>query len=169
MAASEGFEYTICPQISVGGERCSSTLIRQLLEQSKVEEASTLLGRPYSITGIVRSGDKRGRELGFPTANLLPGRIFTPATGVYAVRVRVHGKLVNGVANLGMRPTFAGKRLRLETHLFDWNKDIYREHIEVIFVKHLRSEIKFEGIEGLKTQIAEDCRQAQIVLNSYKL
>lgn len=169
MAAELEFEYTICPQISVGDQRCSSTLIRERLAQGDVEAAAALLGRPYSITGIVRAGDKRGRELGFPTANIYPGRMFTPATGVYAVRARVQGKLVNGVANLGTRPTFAGNRLRLETHLFDWNGDIYRKHIEVILIKYLRQEKKFDGIESLKSQIAEDCRQAQIVLNSYKL
>jgi riboflavin kinase/FMN adenylyltransferase len=169
MAASEGFSYTLCPQITVGGERCSSTRIRQLLALGKVDEVSLLLGRAYSITGIVRAGDKRGRELGYPTANVFPGRMFIPATGVYAVRVRVHDKLINGVANLGTRPTFAGNRVRLETHLFDWNKDIYREHIEVTFVKYLRAERKFDGIELLKAQIAEDCREAQMVLNSYKM
>jgi len=164
MAKSEGFGYTKCPQFMIGGERCSSTRVRDLMQQGKVEEVATLLGRPYRITAIVRGGDKRGRTLGFPTANLLPGRIFTPANGVYAVRAIIRGEQVNGVANLGVRPTFDGKRLQLEVHLFDWNQDIYSEHMEVVFVKQLRGEKKFDGIDALKAQIAKDCETAQAIL-----
>jgi riboflavin kinase/FMN adenylyltransferase len=113
----------------------------------------------------VRLGDRRGRTLGFPTANLLPGRIFTPANGVYAVKATVRGHTINGVANLGVRPTFGGERLQLEVHLFDWQEDIYGEHMEVVFIQHLRGEKKFDGIEALKKQISEDCKQAQTILH----
>jgi len=166
MAKKYGFAYTECPPVLVGKERCSSTRIRTLLSSGNVEEIEGLLGRPYSITGIVREGDKRGRELGFPTANLLTGRVFTPATGVYAIRAIIDGKRVNGVANLGTRPTFNGRRLQLEAHLFDWQQDIYGKHIEVILVKYLREEQMFNGIEAIKAQIEKDCEFALAILDS---
>ncbi|HEU5048036.1 MAG TPA: bifunctional riboflavin kinase/FAD synthetase [Rickettsiales bacterium] len=169
MAAEEGFGYTVCPQVSVGSDRCSSTRIRALLAEGRVEEASSLLGRPYSITGIVRDGDKRGRQLGFPTANIRPGRIFTPENGVYAIRARIGGRLVDGVANLGVRPTFGENRLQLEVHLFDWEEEIYGEHMETYFIGQIRNERKFDGIEALKKQITDDCGQARIMLESCKI
>lgn len=168
MAAQQGFGYAVCPQVEVKQERCSSTRIRTLLTEGRVEEVSALLGRPYSILGIVQDGDKRGRQLGFPTANIRPGRLFTPENGVYAVQARIRGKLVDGVANLGIRPTFGGSRLKLEVHLFDWQEEIYGEHMETFFIGQIRKEQKFDGIEALKKQIAEDCGRAKIMLESYK-
>ncbi len=164
MAAAKGFGYTVCGQVMAGDGRCSSTRVRELLVRGAVDEVSGLLGKPYSMTAIVRSGDKRGRQLGFPTANLLPGRIFTPARGVYAVKVNVRGKTADGVANLGIRPTFGGERFQLEVHIFDWNEDIYGKHMEVQFIGYIRSEKKFEGIEALKKQISEDCERAKKIL-----
>lgn len=164
-AATKNFGYSICPQVMVGIERCSSTRIRSLLTDGKVDDVSTILGRSYSITGIVRAGDKRGRTLGFPTVNIRPGRLFVPANGVYAVHVKVRGMLIKGVANLGIRPTFnEDNRLLLEVHLFDWDKEIYGEHIEVIFKKYIRPEMKFDGLEALKIQIADDCAAAKSIL-----
>lgn len=169
MSERAGFLYTVCPQVTSGNERCSSTRIRNLLSNGSVEDVSSLLGRQYSISGIVRSGDKRGRQIGFPTANILPGRIFTPVNGVYAVKVKIRDEMVDGVANIGVRPTFGGDRLQLEVHMFNWQEDIYNEHMETVFIKHIRNEQKFDGIEALKKQISEDCSQAQRMLNSYKL
>lgn len=164
-AAAKNFGYSICPQVTVGGERCSSTRIRGLLTNGQVEDVSTLMGRPYSITGIVRAGEKRGRQLGFPTANIRPGRLFVPVSGVYAVQVKLRGQLVKGVANLGIRPTFnEDSHLLLEVHMFDWDKEIYDEHIEVVFRKYIRPEKRFEGLEALKAQISEDCAAARNIL-----
>jgi riboflavin kinase/FMN adenylyltransferase len=116
------------------------------------------------MKGRVQQGDKRGRELGFPTANIYLAPIFLAANGVYVVRAHIHGKEVEGVANLGLRPTFGGSRIRLEVHLFDWQENIYGESLEVTFIKRLRGEYTFNGLEELKTQIAKDCEQAKIVL-----
>jgi len=165
MAHELDFGYTACPPLLVGGERCSSTRVREALSQGNMALTEMLLGRPYNITGIVREGDKRGRQLGFPTANILPGRIFTPAIGVYAIRAKVLRQQLNGVANFGVRPTFNGARLQLEVHLFDWNQDIYGEHMEVNFVEFIRPEKKFDGIEALKKQIAEDSEKAKNLLS----
>jgi riboflavin kinase/FMN adenylyltransferase len=163
-AVEYGFGVTACPSLLVGNERCSSTRIRTLLANGDVKEAAQLLGRPYSIISHVRSGDQRGRTLGFPTANIWPARVFTPLNGVYAVRANIHGAWVNGVANLGTRPTFNGQRLQLEVHLFDFNETIYGERMEVTFVDRIRDEKKFDGIEALTKQIAEDSMKAKIIL-----
>ena len=164
MAVKHGFGYTACAEVSVGGERCSSSRIRALLESGNVRCAQTLLGRPYSITGRVQSGDKRGRTIGFPTANIIPCRLFTPAAGVYAVQAHVRGQYIKGVANLGLRPTFGGTRLQLEVHLFDWQEDIYGESIRVEFMDFIRPERKFSGVDALKEQIKEDVLQARRLL-----
>jgi riboflavin kinase/FMN adenylyltransferase len=164
MSAKLGFGYTACPQVEVSGERSSSTRIRALLAGGDMREAALLLGRPYSITGRVREGDKRGRLLGFPTLNILPAGIFTPATGVYAVRAKIGAMRVDGVANLGTRPTFKGTRLQLEVHLFDWKHDIYGERVEIAFIERIREEKKFDGLEALKKQIAEDSARARSIL-----
>ena len=164
MATKYGFSYTECPPVLIDKERCSSTRIRSLLAAGNVEEIEALLGRPYSITSIVQEGDKRGRQLGFPTANLLIGRRFTPATGVYAIKAIIDKKILNGVANLGTRPTFNGDRLQLEAHLFDWQQDIYGKHIEVILMKYLRQEQKFSDIDEIKVQISKDCELAKNIL-----
>jgi riboflavin kinase/FMN adenylyltransferase len=164
MAEKYDFKATACAPVQAGGERCSSTLIRALLSAGEVAQAATLLGRPYSMKGRVQQGDKRGRELGFPTANIYLAPIFLAANGVYVVRAHIHGKEVEGVANLGLRPTFGGSRIRLEVHLFDWQENIYGESLEVTFIKRLRGEYTFNGLEELKTQIAKDCEQAKIVL-----
>jgi riboflavin kinase/FMN adenylyltransferase len=159
-----GFAATTCPPVEVGAERCSSTRIREALAQGKVELAALLLGRPYHITGRVRQGDKRGRTIGFPTANLVPSPVFLPAYGVYAVRAKIKNKEVMGVANLGLRPTFAGSALRLEVHLFDWQEAIYGERMEVELVRHIRGEQKFDGMDALKAQITKDCAEAKLIL-----
>jgi riboflavin kinase/FMN adenylyltransferase len=163
-AASLSFEATACPLVAAETGLYSSTRIREALAVGDVELAAQILGRPYSIKGRVQSGDKRGRELGFPTANIVPRGIFTPAYGVYAVKVQLRGKWVKGVANFGIRPTFSGLQPRLEVHLFEWHEEIYGESLEVILVKKIREEKKFDGIEALKTQIAEDCRKAHLIL-----
>ena len=150
-------------------ERVSSTRIRKLLREGNVEAAARLLARPYALAGEVVEGDKRGRLLGFPTANLrIDERLVLPANGVYAVRVRLPGEeraIHPAVANLGVRPTFGGEpRLLLETHLLGVTMDLYGLTIGVEWVARLRDERRFEGIEALKAQIALDAQRAASLL-----
>jgi riboflavin kinase/FMN adenylyltransferase len=159
-----GFGYTACAPVLSGGERCSSSSIRALLNEGRVRDAATLLGRPYSISGRVQQGERRGRLIGFPTANIVPAHLFTPANGVYAVRADANGQLCNGVANLGLRPTFGGKGIRLEVHLFDWTGDLYAKRMEVELLERIREERAFAGIEALKSQIEQDAMQARAIL-----
>ncbi|GLC87354.1 riboflavin biosynthesis protein RibF [Lysinibacillus piscis] len=146
-------------------EKISSTRIRQLLQEGAMEEVRRLLGRPFDITGIVVHGDKRGRTIGFPTANVqaLEGT-YIPASGVYAVRLRVQNHWYDGVCNVGYKPTFKDpndKQLSIEVHILDFDKNIYGEEVQVAWYKRIRSEQKFDGIESLKTQIEKD-KQAAI-------
>ena len=164
-AKLKGFGYTKCPAVMVGGQRCSSTRIRHLLAFGKMEEVAALLGRPYRIAAIVRAGDRRGRELGFPTANLLPYSIFMPAFGVYAVKVTLGKRSFSGVANLGIRPTFSSKRVQLEIHIFDFNETIYGQHLEVDFMHYIRMEEKFSDLEALKMQITKDSEKVRKLLH----
>jgi riboflavin kinase/FMN adenylyltransferase len=159
-----GFGFIDCAPVMSGGERCSSSRIRALLTERRVCEAAKVLGRFYSIIGRVQEGDKRGRRIGFPTANIIPSHLFTPANGVYAVRAHTQGQWVPGVANLGVRPTFGGSAVRLEVHLFDWSGDLYGKRLEVEFVDCIREERAFPGIEALKDQIQQDADKARAML-----
>ncbi len=141
-------------------EKISSTRIRKLLQEGDMEAARTLLGRPFEVTGMVVHGDKRGRTIGFPTANVqaLEGA-FIPASGVYAVRLLVQNKWYDGVCNVGYKPTFKDpndKQLSIEVHILNFEKNIYGEEVHVTWYKRIRSERKFDGIESLKTQIEKD-------------
>ena len=160
-----GFDLERTATLTEGGERISSTAVRQALQNNDLQKAERLLGRPYIISGKVVHGDKRGRTIGFPTANVLLQRKASPLHGVFAVEVEytVGNNKVNifGVANIGKRPTVGGHRLQLEVHLFNWSQDIYGEHITVKFVRHIRAERKFADFEQLKTQIALDSQTAK--------
>ncbi len=155
-----GFAVTIVPEVTVGGRDVNSTRIRELLGAGRVEEARQLLGRPYRVRGRVVEGDRRGRSLGFPTANLDPENEVLPAQGVYAGRLRGleagPGELP-AVVNVGRRPTFkdAGPVLA-EAHVIDWSGDLYGRRVEVSFLSHLRAEQRFPDVEALKRQIAAD-------------
>jgi riboflavin kinase / FMN adenylyltransferase len=149
----------------------SSTHIRELLKAGKPREAAALLGRFWEIDGRVATGDRRGRTIGFPTANLGLDDYLKPAFGVYAVRVcgdgpddPLAGRTVEGVANLGLRPTVGGLVPRLEAHLFDVDVDLYGRHLRVALVDFIRSERKFAGLDALKAQIAEDAARARAIL-----
>lgn len=144
-------------------QHCSSSRIRELLERGEMPEAAELLGRPYTISGRVRHGDKRGRELGFPTANIGIERIFHPASGVYAVRARIDGKWHEGVANLGIRPTVGGVLPQLEVHCFDLSADLYGKMLHVQLLQRLREERRFTSIDVLRQQIFQDCMQARAI------
>jgi riboflavin kinase/FMN adenylyltransferase len=144
-------------------QRASSTFVRELLVQGELIKAAQLLGRPYFFSGRVAHGQKMGRQLGFPTANVHLQRVNSPLTGVYAVTLFLEsdGKHYPGVANVGCKPTLGQFKPSLEVHLFDFNQNIYGEYVEVFFHEKLRDEQRFDDIETLKQQIAEDSKKAQ--------
>jgi riboflavin kinase / FMN adenylyltransferase len=149
----------------------SSTHIRELLKAGKPREAAALLGRDWEIDGRVAVGDRRGRTIGFPTANLGLDDYLHPAFGVYAVRVcgdgpddPLGGRTIDGVANIGLRPTVGGLVPRLEANLFDIDVDLYGRHLRVALVDFIRPEQKFPGLDALKAQIAEDAAKAHAIL-----
>jgi riboflavin kinase/FMN adenylyltransferase len=160
----------IAPVSGADGVTYSSTQIREHLVAGRPREAATLLGRAWEIEGRVEIGDKLGRTIGFPTANVMLADYLRPAAGVYAVRAGIDEgpatRWFDGAANLGWRPTVGGKDLRLETHLFDFADDLYGKHLRVALVEHLRSEQRFDGLDALKAQIAADCDKARAVLAS---
>jgi riboflavin kinase / FMN adenylyltransferase len=143
----------------------SSSRIRDALKAGDVAEANQLLSRPFAVEGIVQHGDKNGRLLGFPTANIDMGSYLRPRYGVYAVKGRLQdGRFLNGAANLGIRPQFDPPKELLEPHFFDFDGDIYGQSIEIEFHHFIRGEAKFADLEGLKRQIAVDCKTARILL-----
>lgn len=145
-------------------EKISSTRIRGYLKAGEVGEVSRLSGRPFKVMGTVVNGDKRGRTIGFPTANVEPELgTFVPARGVYAVRLQVQDEIHEGVCNVGYKPTFNDpdhKKLVIEVHIFEFNKDIYGERVVVDWHKRIRDERKFSGIDELKAQIEKDKQEA---------
>ncbi len=147
---------------SANESRVSSTRIRQALQKGDLEKAEQLLGKPFAISGHVVHGDKRGRQFGFPTLNILLQRKTTPISGVFVVRVfGIAEQFLEGVANVGNRPTVDGTRRVLEVHVFDFTQNIYGAQLYVEFVKKLRDEKCFENFEKLKEQIMIDAEQAQ--------
>ena len=157
-----GFEVVDNRSYLVDGERVSSTRIRQALAQGDLEQAARLLGRPYDMNGRVAHGDRIGRTIGFPTANIHLHRRATPVYGVYAVLMSgADLQLWPGVANIGRRPTVQGTREQLEVHLLDFQGDLYGQHLKVDFMHYLRSEQRFESLEALRRQIQRDVRQAR--------
>jgi riboflavin kinase / FMN adenylyltransferase len=157
-----GFTTDSMPSIMINSERVSSTRIRKALAVGDLQLAEQLLGRPYSMQGRVVYGDKRGRSIGFPTANIYLHRALTPLKGVYVVRMHGIGNTsLPGVANIGVRPTVDGTRSLLEVHLFDFNQDIYRLPVSIEFCKKLRDERRFENLDELKLQINLDAQQAR--------
>jgi riboflavin kinase/FMN adenylyltransferase len=157
---SAGFDVIEVAPVTLLGERVSSTAIRQALQSNDLLKAEKYLGRRYSMRGRVRRGDGRGRELGFPTANINPRRV--PALrGVFAVKAQTKdGTIHPAVANLGTRPTVDGMQTLLEVHLLDENRTLYGEWLDVVFVQPIRAEQKFNSLDALKTQITADVAQA---------
>jgi riboflavin kinase/FMN adenylyltransferase len=158
-----GFEVVDTPSVLIDGERISSTLIREALMAGDLSRAARLLGNPYEVCGRVIHGQKRGRLMGFPTANLLMQRKNTPIQGVFAVTMRgLSERPLPGVANVGTRPTLSGdETVLLETHLLDFNGDLYGKRVEVEFHHKLREERRFNGISELRTQIQQDITAAR--------
>lgn len=162
-----GFEVEEIPRQDVDDIGVSSTKIRKALESGDVETAHLYLGRYYTLTSTVEEGDKIGRTIGFPTANLaLPAaHKLIPATGVYAVWVTVDGKQRPGMMNIGMRPTLDGKELRLEVHLLNFDGDLYGKQLTVAFVEHLRHERHFASLEELQEQLEKDKAETSSLLH----
>ena len=159
-----GFDVSDTSSYKMADCRISSTAIRQALEQDDLVSVKQMLGREYSIIGRVFHGDKRGRQLGFPTANVLLKRRVSPLSGVFAVMVQTNNGLFKGVANIGARPTINGIRQQLEVHIFDFDESLYGQCIEVIVKKKLRPVIKFDSLEALTAQIHQDSKQAKQAL-----
>ena len=158
-----GFEVIDTRSLLQENKRISSTRIRDHLALGQLQQAVSLLGRKYSITGRVGHGQKLGRTIGVPTANLLLKRRVSPVSGVFVVTVLgIKNRVYQGVANIGQRPTVQGTRQQLEVHLFDFNGDIYGLPLEVILQEKLRDEIKFDSFALLKNQIDKDIEQAKL-------
>ncbi|NKE44470.1 bifunctional riboflavin kinase/FAD synthetase [Roseomonas frigidaquae] len=165
---ARGIGLTVVPPVVDEGGPISSTRIRRALQDGYPDRAAAELGRDWEVRGTVFHGDKLGRELGWPTANILLGRHLEPARGVYAVRVALpDGRVADGVANVGRRPTLGGDPVtRLETHIFDFAGDLYDQEIGVRLVRFLRPDATFTGLEELKAAIAADAAEARRVLGA---
>jgi riboflavin kinase/FMN adenylyltransferase len=158
-----GFHVESITDVLQQGERVSSTTVRAALAAGDLRHAELLLGRPYSVSGHVAHGDKLGRQLGYPTANIYMLHERSPLFGIYAVKLRGLGERdLPGVASLGVRPTVKKQgRPLLEVHLFDFDRDIYGQHVRVLFMHKIRDEAKFPDLEALKRQIAVDEQAAR--------
>jgi len=156
---------TVAPVADADGV-ISSSRVRAALIDGDCDTATRLLTRPFAIAGEVVHGDKRGRELGYPTANIEMGDYQRPRYGIYAVRARLDdGRMLDGVANLGIRPSFDPPRELLEPYFFDFGGDLYGRQIEVSLISYLRGEVKFDGMDALKAQMAADCEEAKRLLH----
>ncbi len=165
-----GFTTTIAPLIQFGDREISSTAIRQALTEGRPRDAAAMLGHWHRIEGEVIHGEKRGRELGYPTANMSVSGLHLPKLGVYAVRVDIltgpqKGSYM-GAASLGVRPMFGVNTPNLETYLLDFKGDLYGQHLSIAFVDYLRPELKFDGLPALITQMAADTDQARQILSA---
>ena len=165
-----GFDVTVAPLLHIDGIEVSSTNIRKALAEGRVRDAAKMLGHLHRIEGEVMHGDKRGRGLGFPTANMSVARLHLPKLGVYAVKVDVltgpQAGAYLGAASLGVRPMFGESAPNLETFLFDFEGDLYGQHLSVALVDYLRPEMKFDGLPALMKQMAQDCETARKILRS---
>ncbi|MBW1741327.1 MAG: bifunctional riboflavin kinase/FAD synthetase [Deltaproteobacteria bacterium] len=167
MGATHGFEVIISDWVELEGRRISSTEIRNLVGEGRVEEAKKLLGRYYQVRGnVIRGRDRGGKLLGFPTANLTLSDELCPKTGVYAVTVEHDKARYKGVANIGYSPTFQNGLFSVEVHILDFDKVIYDQPIRLNFVRRLRDEKKFSGPEALAAQIRRDIETARGLLSS---
>ena len=170
LGESLGFKTTIAPLIAIEGQEVSSTAIRTALAEGRPKDAAAMLGHLHRIEGEVIHGEKRGRELGYPTANMALNKLHLPRFGVYAARVDVltgpQAGSYMGAASLGVRPMFNGDVPNLETFLLDFKGDLYGHHLSVALVDFLRPELKFDGLPALITQMEADCAQAREILSA---
>jgi riboflavin kinase/FMN adenylyltransferase len=163
-----GFGVTVAPLLSLDTAQVSSTAIRQALTEGRPMDAAHMLGHWHRIDGTVIRGDQRGRDLGYPTANMSIADLHLPKFGVYAVKVTVrdgpHAGNYNGAASIGVRPMFGENTPNCETFLFDFSGDLYGTEISVALVSYLRPELTFDSLDGLITQMDSDCTQAREIL-----
>ena len=175
-----GFGVRIIPPEKVGKSTISSTKIRELIKEGRVKKAALLLGRPYTLYGRVVHGESRGRELGYPTANIRPHYEVIPSDGIYLGKIRIKSKNWNGLLNIGVQPTFhkglglvskgeqgviRGQKRVIEAHIFDFNQKIYGQEIKISFLEKMRDEITFKNSESLKNQIKKDIDKARKILH----
>lgn len=168
LARDLGFGMTVADLVGLQGVEISSTAIRSALAEGRPRDAARMLGHWHRIEGAVIHGERRGRDLGFPTANMGVEGLHLPRFGVYAVKVDVltgtQAGSYGGATSLGVRPMFGQNTPNLETYLFDFSGDLYGQHLSVAFVDYLRPELKFDGLPGLMAQMAADCDQARAIL-----
>ncbi len=168
-AIKYGFQIERLPAFEPAGEKISSTIIRNHLEKGEIKKANAFLGYHYPINGYIVSGNQIGRKIGFPTANIQIPEAFKqiPALGVYAVRVFIRGEVHYGMLNIGVRPTLQDKNKGavVEVHIFNFDRAIYHENIKIEFIDHLREEKKFNNLDELSSQLAEDKMNAKKILN----
>lgn len=162
LGAEHGISVDAVWPVTDHGEAVSSTRIREALREGDCKTATRLLSRPFAIEGVVEHGDKRGRELGYPTANIGLWNYLRPKFGIYAVRARLpDGRILEGAANIGIRPQFGVGREWLEPYFFDFDGDLYGQKLEVSFIDFLRPETRFESVEALVHQMKLDCEEAR--------
>ncbi len=167
LGAVHGFSTQAIGPVTLDGEPVSSSRIRAHLRLGEARAAARLLTRPFAIQGLVQHGDKVGRTIGYPTANVDMGKYLRPAYGIYAVRGRLaDGRVLDGAANLGIRPSFDPPKELLEPHFFDFAGDLYGERIEVELVDYLRPEAKFDSLDALVAQMDADCARARAILQA---
>jgi len=166
-AATRGYRVEIVGEIDLNGGRVSSTRIRHAVRDGRLGEAEELLGRPHTVRGTVIEGRKLGRMIGFPTANIHTAGACLPPDGVWAVTFGRAGTpaILPGVANLGVRPTVAGRGRLLEVHVFDFSEDLYQHRVDVVFCEFIRPENKFDGIDALRAQIKADSKAAREIFS----
>ncbi len=163
-----GFKVTVVDEIQINNMTLSSSRIRNLIAKGKVDEASTFLGRLYSVEGIVVKGTKKGKKLlNTPTANLLTANELLPKNGVYAVTVQLNDKIYGGATNIGYKPTFKDKKFSFETHILDFDGELLGKTLRVNFIKRIRDEMKFSSVEGLATQLKKDLENIRQILKNY--
>ena len=166
LGAVHGFAAETVAPVALDGAPVSSSRIRDALRRGDTAEATRLLTRPFTIRGTVRHGDKVGRTIGYPTANIELGRYLRPAYGIYAVTGRLpDGRVLKGAANLGIRPSFDPPREWLEPYFFDFDGDLYGQEIDVALVAYLRPEAKFDSLAALTAQMEADCERARAALS----
>ncbi len=161
-----GIELEIVPAVKIQNHVVSSTEVRKSIQSGDMSLVQHMLGRPFYVSGIVEKGDQRGRTLGFPTANMATNFETFPLKGVYATQTQVRGVVYPSVTNVGQQPTFEKQdiSLKIESHILDFNQNIYGEEIKVFFLERIRDEIKFKNIQELSSQIQEDVKTARKIL-----
>ncbi len=164
MGTAHGYEVVPVSHVEVDGEVVSSSRIRTLLKNGRIRQANQLLGRRYYMEGIVIRGERLGRKLGYPTANIMSENELVPMLGVYTTYTTVGDVRYDSVTNIGLKPTFGGKKIIVETHLFGFDREIYGERIRIEYLSFIRPEVKFEHVDELVAEIGRDCEIARRVL-----